>query len=283
MINRENLARQALFAAEKIRNKLKIDKLTIIDADEIANSLGCEVRYVDLDSLEGAYFREPKPVICIGSHRPTGRKNFTCAHEIGHHFFEHGTQLDEINKTENHNAHTEEEFLVDCFAGFLLMPQITIRNAMALRNINIATISPLQVHTLSSLFGVGYSTMLNHMAFSLKILPISQYEKLKKITPKDIKKQVNLTANGELVIVDAFWKGRSVDLQLGDIIMTSTDINIENDSLIKYQHDASEYLFFEAQKTGYSRLFNNEGWATNVRISRKDYKGLAKYRFLSDE
>ena len=59
MINRKKLAQQALIAAEKIRIKLKIDKLTIIDSAEVANSLGCEVRYVDLDSLEGIYSKEP--------------------------------------------------------------------------------------------------------------------------------------------------------------------------------------------------------------------------------
>lgn len=283
MIDHKRIAQQALITAEKIRNKLKIDRLTIIDPEEIAHFLGCEVRYEDLDSLEGIYSKDPKPVIIIGSHRPIGRKKFTCAHELGHHIFKHGTQLDEIDKTGKQNAQLEEEFLVDCFAGFLLMPKITVCNAMAIRNIDPSVISPIQIYTLSSLFGVGYSTILSHMTFSLKILSIKQYENLKKTTPKDIKKQFNLNANTELFIVDSLWKGRSVDLQLGDIIITPNDIKVEGENLIEDPSATAEYSFFEAKKVGYSRLLNNEGWGTHVRISRRDYRGLSKFRFLDDE
>lgn len=48
------------------------------------------VRFNDIN-MEGMYDRTPKPRIHVSALRPLARRTFTCAHELGHHVFGHGS------------------------------------------------------------------------------------------------------------------------------------------------------------------------------------------------
>ena len=111
MENRDQLVLKALKAAEQLRKKLNINSLSIIDPVDIALKMGCSVRYENIESLEGMYAKEPSPTIIIGSYRPNGRKVFTCAHELGHHYFNHGTKIDQLT-TQNVSGFDSDKFLV---------------------------------------------------------------------------------------------------------------------------------------------------------------------------
>ena len=55
----------------------------------------------------------PRINIFISSLRPTGRQHFTCAHELGHHIFNHGMKIDEL-VSKKESSYNDDEFLVDC-------------------------------------------------------------------------------------------------------------------------------------------------------------------------
>lgn len=282
MENRDQLVLKALKSAEQLRKELNINPLSIVDPVDIALKMGCSVRYENIESLEGMYAKEPSPTIIIGSYRPNGRKVFTCAHELGHHYFNHGTKIDQLAIKET-SVQDSEEFLVDCFAGFLLMPKRIVMNVLAMQNIDIKNITAIELFKLSSIFGVGYGTILNHLTYSLKMLTQSQYKNLKKITPKDIKKHFGIDIPTDLVVVDVNWPNKTIDLQVDDFIVCPKNFKIDNQLLEIFCEGAStEFSFFKAKSTGYSRVLS-DNWAANIRISRREYSGLARYRFLSDE
>jgi len=63
---------------------------------DVAQSLGIEVRFVGIPSLEGMYWKKSPATILLGAERPAGRQSFTCAHELGHHIFNHGNKIDGV-------------------------------------------------------------------------------------------------------------------------------------------------------------------------------------------
>ena len=97
MANRLNdLAMQALIQATQVRQMAGLGPTDPVNIYDLAKQRGVEVRFVDIPSLEGMYLKlNQRPEIFISSHRPAGRQASTCGHELGHHEFKHGTQIDE--------------------------------------------------------------------------------------------------------------------------------------------------------------------------------------------
>lgn len=81
-----------------------------------------KVQFLNDINTEGIYATRPKPMILISSLRPLSRRAFTCAHELGHHFFGHGSTIDELKEESESVDFQPHEFLADTFGGFLLMP-----------------------------------------------------------------------------------------------------------------------------------------------------------------
>lgn len=279
----QELVKLAALNAERVRLSAGIQPSAPVDPVDIAIKCGCEVRFLSLPSLEGVYSTVPRPTIVMGSERPAGRRAYTCAHELGHHIFKHGTRIEDLNSQKQNSSKPEEEFLADAFAGFLLMSQTSVVRALKDRNWSATTLHPEQAYRLANFFGVGYGTIINHMELSLKILPAEIAKKLKKILPKQIKAQYGSEANSEAVLLDYHWNHRAVDLEIGDILVLPPKASSESGNKMKLITDSSDYLIYKATNSGCTRAFCLEhDWAVNVRISHKNYVGLAQYRFLEE-
>ena len=82
------------------------------------------------------YDREPKPRIHVSALRPLARRTFTCAHELGHHVFGHGSTIDELRDDQSKSAERPpNEILADAFAAFVLMPTLGLREAFTKRGL----------------------------------------------------------------------------------------------------------------------------------------------------
>lgn len=276
---KRHLATTAAKEAERVRSFAKVPRTAPVDPIETAIQCGCEVVFTSLPSLEGMY--SPKvPAIILGSERPAGRRAFTCAHELGHHVFNHGTHIEEINKDTQNSA---DEFLADMFAAFLLMSQTAILRTLKDRGWSASALQPEQAYRLANYFGVGYNTIINHMEWSLKMMPAEHADNLRKTQPKQIKSAFNTTASSEAFFVDYFWKHRAVDLEIGDTLVLPSDASIDPENQLKLVTQADNFIICRAMNSGISRSFNIEKeWAANIRISRTNYEGLAQYRFLEE-
>lgn len=284
ILQRKKLAYQALVKALQIRKEAEAEMTDAICIYDFVERFNVEVRFENLPSMEGMYSKSPGPVIILNVERPPGRRFYNCAHEFGHHVFSHGSKIDEfIENRGKENVYQSEEYLVDCFSGFLLMPKIAIEYAFKIRNWNRGSPTPYQIYTLAGYFGVGYSTLIAHMHFSLGMLNQSLAHKLEKIPPKRIRGEIfNEINSPNLVVVDQHWKERTVDIQIEDLIIAPSGTLSEGNCVCQV-HSDNEKEVFKSIKQGVGRFVNTRlKWATFVRVSRKNYMGLSKYRHFED-
>lgn len=282
--NRQELARLAATEARRARSSVGASPMVPIDPIQVAEKCGCQVWFKKLSSLEGLYAPEPKPTIILGSERPAGRRSYSCCHELGHHVFKHGHKIDELEAQKKVCHKPPEEYLADMFASHLLMPQIGVRKALNDRLWKSEELTPQKVYTLASYFGVGYSSIINHLRLSLCLIDGRHAESLLKVKPKEIKGSLGAGAGSELVIVDRFWQVRAVDLEVGDALVLPLGIQVDSECEIVLDANTERHNLYNAVSPGITRAYSEaEDWAVNIRVSRKGYDGLAQYRFLSDE
>ena len=242
--NRRALASQALTIALKTRRAVGVELWQPICIYGVAEKLDVEVRFENISSMEGMYCKEPGPFILITSHRPAGRQRFTCAHELGHHIFDHGTHIDKLTNDVEKTVFDLNEFLAECFAGFFLMPKVAVRHAFEKRNLSFDHLSPTQIFNVANYFGVGYATLIRHMQLGLKLIPLNQAQSLLKIHPKEIRAEMlGADSSQQVIQIDKNWLGRPVDIEVGDNIIAPSDLNLEGKSvqLVKEERNLTVY------------------------------------------
>jgi len=284
MADRVELARQAYAKAIQERRDAGLSPTSPVCALDLIYAKGIEVRFQNISSLEGLYYNDGKPLIILSSCRPRGRIAYNCIHEYGHHVFEHGNRIDEVIDHTNKNQWEPDEFLADCFAGFLLMPKIAVCKAFTSRGWNIKNCTPEQIFIVSGYMGVGYSTLLSHMCFSLKIISRSHYDALKNTTLKSLKHQFygNIHAS-DVIVADTLWLDKPIDLCVGDILITQVETAASDGDCIEFVGECPKGYAFRAHTQGLDRIHEKQGsWASHVRVSRKFFEGLVQYRHFPE-
>jgi hypothetical protein len=233
----------------------------------------------------------------LASERPSGRQNFTCAHEIGHHEFGHGAHLDEYiedaskqfpDRQTLRRQDIPEEFLADRFAGFLLMPKSAVDRAFARRGCHPATADPVKIFVVACYLGVGYRTLVEHLCFSLQSITGSKAEELRAWATRLPKVRTAIAGDiaRHVVVVDGVWEGRSVDLSVEDVIHVPRGWRFEGVGLESAGPAPSgawrDGSLVRAKRQSTGLLTSPEGQQLIVRISRRGFVGLARFRYLDN-
>lgn len=282
MSNGKEGARQALRGALEVRKRAFASQSEPICVYDTAEKLGLEVIFRPENSLGGIYSKTSQ-VILIPTHRPPGRQAFTCAHEIGHWYYGHGTGVDEINDLEQYSEKKPEERLVDIFASYLLMPPWAINEAYARRGWNPSNCTPIQAYTVAGQLGVGYQTLVQHLRYSLRLISSNHAQQLLKTTPKKLRcSLLGSDAARHLLIVDRSWTKVAIDLQVDELAILPTNVRLEGGSANAIgRHTLG--LIIEGCAPGITRVESNDrSWAAYIRVSRKDFTGRSIYRHLED-
>lgn len=280
---RANLAREANEKAAEVRDAQGYDPRSPICVYELCDRLGLKVRFVDDVSMEGFYRASGSPTIILSSLRPLSRRAFTAAHELGHHIFGHKSTIDELKEEAASGVFVPEEFLVDCFAGYLLMPPLGIKRAFASRSIDPATAGPEDFYRVACSFGVGYTTLADHLAHSLKLITPARAEALAKVKLPQIREQLTgISSKEHLVIADQQHAAPTIDAEVGNLVLLPTGARSDSDQIEPVSNVATGSLF-RALRPGLARTtVPGTNWAVIVRVSRAQYAGLAKYRHLEE-
>lgn len=277
---RRALMLEASQAATNARDRAGLDEIAPIDVYDLAVRLGITVRFMNV-SMEGFYQKATPPRIFLSSLRPLMRRAFTCAHEIGHHEFGHGSTVDELQADDRQSFDKPEEVLADAFASFLLMPSIALRGAFARRGLLPETASPLQMLLLASEFGVGYRTLISHLSMSIRDLSQARRVTLLKATPKSIREGLlGPQAGSGLTILDEQTLNQSIDLEVGRLLILPIGSTVSGDA-VKPVSTYPAFTLFEAAAPGESTT-SLGGRHTRLRVSKAKFVGLAKYRHLED-
>lgn len=191
-----------------------------VDLDGIAIADGVVIRYAPLPSLAGAYVAstdEAPPGIIVNTRLPWSKQRYTLGHELGHHYFAHGSQTDLetdwlIGGPTGHGS-SDFEKLAEAFSAWLLMPRDHFEETWR-RVGNDDTFSPPHVYRLSLLFGVSYRAACVHLA-TLGRIKWSETERLLRVQPKLIKREILV--------------GTAVAVGRGDVHVANAGLNFRHD------------------------------------------------------
>ena len=278
MNDRRAIARQAMAAALRTRLSIGYGLDHAVCVYDLAEKLGVEVRVLDLPSMEGMYTSSSSPTIIVSSLRPSGRRAFTCAHELAHHNRSDGVKIDELVEQWDKPRFDPKEFGADCFAGALLMPKMAVSRAFAIRGWNMEECTPEQAFMVAGYFGVGYTTLVHHLTSALLVLPHTRAQALQKVSPRRAQSLLlGWQTSQTVVVVDVHWTGRPVDVEVGDLIFVRGGAQSEG-ACIELSSDVEHGRLFRAAMPGIGRLEAGTTWSAFVRVSRRDYVGRALYR-----
>jgi len=286
--DRKTLTRSAIRAALEVRRRLQISPADPVCPIDVAELLGVTVRFTDeAPSMEGMYFNAARPTILVCALRPIGRQAMTCAHELAHHVFGHGTKVDEYlgQGTQQQASFEPDEWVADRFANFLLMPKAAVLSAFRSRGIDERNPDPRSGFIVAGQLGVGYEALIHHLMSSLGCMAQPMAEALRKYSPKQIRTELVGPdgAKSDVVVVDAAWlQRRPIDLQVGDQALLPPGSRVEGHITTTLQANG-DCAAIRATRPGIARVYNaDSGWACFVRITRRQYVGLARYRHLED-
>jgi len=280
---RRRLALRASSAALKIRKQGNITSDAPCNIFDLAIEMGIEIRFAPLPSAEGVY-SPGKPVIVVSSLRPQGRQAFTCAHELGHHIYGHGEQFDELmEERRNNRRYDPKEFEANCFASELLMPKTTVLRGLVARGWNAKNLSAEQCYRIASWLGVGYVTLIRHLDRGMGLLAPQKAADLEEIKLPQIREFILGEKTKEhLVLVDECWIGRPIDARVDDLILLPSCVQIEAD-IVTHLRTFQGGCLVKATRPGIGRtLLPPSAWAQYIRVSRKEFKGLAQFRHLGE-
>jgi Zn-dependent peptidase ImmA (M78 family) len=281
-LNRTDLAKQALEKSLEIRDEHGYDFRSPLCVYELADRARVSVRFVDDVSMEGVYAALAKPKILLSSLRPAGRRAFTCAHELGHHFFGHGSTIDELKDDVESGEFQPNEFLADTFAGFLLMPAQAVMRAFSSRHLDVATATPEQIYAVACSFGVGYETLIGHLEYSLHHLTKERATALRKAKLPKIRQRILGSATPDhLIVVDPHYTLATVDAEVGNRVLLPTGVTADSDQ-IELTEQMQNGNLYRALRPGRARAAIGTDWGVVVRVSRFQYAGLAQYRHLEE-
>lgn len=276
------LARQAVRAALDTRRQASISNSEPVCVYDLAEKLGVEVKFFRGDSFDGMYANASKTIL-VPSLRPPGRQAFTCAHELGHWHFGHGTRIEQLQFVNLSYNRQPEERLANLFAAYLLMPPWTVKEAFRRRTWTPATCSSLQAYIVAVQLGVGYATLVEHLHASLSLITPLYAKRLLKTTPKRLRASIlGGDRGGHLVIVDRAWTKIPVDLQVGDMAILPKGVTLEGKSVFVVSDHEFGVLVI-GRVPGITRAETADGsWSVFLRVSRRDFEGRSVYRHLDD-
>lgn len=280
---KKELVMKAMQASITVRSKAGIDLKSPTCIYGLCDALGVIVRFNDIN-MEGMYDQKPKPRIHISALRPLARRTFTCAHELGHHVFGHGSTIDELRDDQSRNTDRQpNEVLADAFAAFVIMPTLGLREAFARRGLDPNRASALDIYAVACNFGVGQATLVNHLAYGIGIITPVQRASLGKITPKMIRTEILGDSVSEpLIVADQYWNSLTLDAEEGALLLLPSGV-VADTAILRPERDLAGGRLFRTVKSGITRVsIPGTSWATYVRVARRQYVGLACYRHLED-
>lgn len=268
------LSQSAAKSALKYRRQIGLGLELPCDIYETVEKEGLELQFIDVPSLEGMCLREREVTrICVTAHRPWGRQRFTAAHELGHYVLQHGSQIDEMIESRYEEAGIpDEEILADAFARFLLMPRPAVVRAFAATPFNA-----ISVYRASCWLGVGYESLVRHLAASLKLINPRHEKCLSDVVRQDLCRQMvgDATFKADVWPLDSSWNGRTIHAQVGDAVL---GIDANQESMLS-RIDPQRALIATVGKT---RARLSAGGSVFIRASKRRFVGFYDYLYLPE-
>ena len=111
----------------------------------------------------------------------------------------------------------------------------------------------------------------------------AQRAALGRITPKMIRTELLGEVVPEpLTIADQYWNAPTLDTEVGARLLLPPGVVVDTGILMP-ERDLAKGRVFQTTKPGITRVvIPGTSWATYVRVARREYVGLARFRHLED-
>jgi Zn-dependent peptidase ImmA (M78 family) len=193
---REANTNAALMAA-RTHVALDIDLDRPIDVFAAVKELGLVLAFAPLGQVSGVYLPgERSKGILLHEGHPRTRQRYTAAHELGHHVFDHATEVDldldaglTRGDSERWPSHEKE---AEAFAAWFLMSQKTMRSGLTHLGIDRPH-DPYDVYALSLWLGTSYTATARQLAIT-EMVDADRAQQWTRIPPRNLK----LALAGEL-------------------------------------------------------------------------------------
>jgi hypothetical protein len=278
--------REAVRRSLQLRRSLSIPREHPVNVFDIASSIGVEVHFLDLPSLEGMFYRGPDPKVIVPSlkHRPRGRVAFSCAHELGHFDLGHGTRVDEYvgEEDDDRREFSLEELAADTFASTLLMPRPAVLARFSCRGWKVDGASALDLYRVAAELDVGYRTLCKHLRYGLGLVNDVWLKSRTKFAPKALREAIAPRSEcRRLVVLDQHWPKIPIDLEVGDCLAIPAHLQAQTPSCLRQEDEHDGRRISRATVTGEMKVAIN-GHPVTIRIARAGFCGMLKYRYLEE-
>jgi len=110
------------------------------------------------------------------------------------------------------------------------------------------------------------------------LITMQRASELTKQTPKYLRQSLlGEECPQNLIVGDANWIGRAIDVEVGDSILLPSDIAVEG-SCMGVVCNTSQRTVVTAETAGIGTVADSNGWCSYVRVMRKGYVGRAMFR-----
>jgi len=190
----------------------------------------------------GVYFNEPGANIgiLVNSSLHIGARRHTAAHELGHHWLEHTTSVDDGSLIDlgaddppeatvdflpstRFRRWTDQEKTAEAFAVWFLMPRRVVQNALTALGLERPS-NALDVYRLATILGTSYATTLRHLP-NLRIVTVAETERWAKVAPGRVKAQLDrgtpapATRRRDVVVLDHAVGDLGIQVETGDRVV----------------------------------------------------------------
>lgn len=195
--------------------------------------------------------------------------------------FGHGSRIDELQDEDRLEPQNDpEEILANAFARSLLMPRLGLRRAFTCRGWAIKNPTAEQVFVVACHFGVGYLTLVNHLAYGLGEINRPTATRLSRVRLPAIRRTLlGSSGSDRLWVANRHYSTGTLDTEVGTTLLLPLGSRPEFPHL-EHVADVTDGAIYQAVRPGMTRVEAAGGWAVVVRISRYQYSGWSTNRHL---
>ena len=171
------------------------------------------------------------------------------------------------------------------FAGFILMPAQAVKRAFSTRGLAPTTATPEQIYQVASSFGVGYQTLTRAPGVLAPVHPgiVRQTSSASRSSRRIRERILGFRDEVPLGHRRPPPRARNARRRGRNLGPSCRPVPPRTPTTSRRSRTPRAAQRFRAMRPGLARVsLSNADWGVVVRVSRKDYAGLAKYRHLEE-
>jgi hypothetical protein len=167
------------------------------------------------------------------------------------------------------------------FAAGVMMPKLAIEAAFARRGWSVPDRTPETVFVVSQDLGVGFTTLVGHLERTMGRISDAVADTFRRIQLPRLRARIaGFKVDNDVVVVDEHWGRRPIDVEIGDVVLLPKRANFDGTCAVLISEPV---LHLMAEAPGEGSVSLRVGRApVSVRVSRRGYIGLARYRHLEE-